>query len=69
MKASASMRLWFAIMGAILWAGIYFTGFSKVNWLVYLPAAGLVFAGISGVCPSQMLLFKIFPGKNKKDFK
>jgi len=41
MRASVSMRIWFAFVGIILWAGIYLTGFSTVNWLLYLPAAGI----------------------------
>lgn len=64
MKAPASMRIWFALMGAIVWGGIYLTGFSAVSWLLYLPATGLSIAGIIGICPSQLAISKIF-GLNK----
>lgn len=60
MKAVTSMRIWLICMGAISWGGIYFTGFSQVNWLLYLPAAGLIGAGIMGFCPVQKLIAKIF---------
>lgn len=59
MKAPKSMRIWFVIMAVILWTGIYLSGFSRVSWLLYLPAAGFVFAAITGICPSWQL-FKMF---------
>jgi len=60
MKASKSMRVWFAFMGTVLWIGIYLTGFANVNWLVYVPAAGFTFAAVTSICPSQIAVFKIF---------
>lgn len=60
MKASKSMRIWFALVGIILWAGIYLTGFSNVNWLLYVPAAGFVFAAITGLCLSLTAVSKMF---------
>ncbi|MEO7766967.1 MAG: hypothetical protein ABIS01_06055 [Ferruginibacter sp.] len=66
MQASKSMRVWFAFTGTILWTGIYLTGFSIVNWLVYLPAVGFIFAAITGICPSQTGIFKMFNVKMKE---
>jgi hypothetical protein len=66
MKSPKSMRVWFAFMGAMLWTGIYLTGFSTVNGLLYLPACVSVFAAITGVCPSQMIIFKLFKVKIKE---
>jgi len=63
MNTSTSMRIWFAIVGIILWAGIYFTGFDKIHWLLYLPAAGFIFAAITGICPSLIALRKMFGAK------
>lgn len=60
MKASKSMRVWYAFVGAILWAGIYLTGFSNVHWLLYVPAAGFVFAAITGLCLSLTAISKMF---------
>jgi len=63
MKASNSMRVWFAVFGALIWLGIYLTGFSIVHWLLYIPPAGLTFAAITGICPSQIGVFKLFNSK------
>ena len=60
MRASTSMRVWFTLVGIILWAGIYFTGFSTVNWLLYVPAAGFTFSAITGICPSLIAVSKMF---------
>jgi len=65
MRASISMRIRFAFVGVILWAGIYLTGFSTVNWLLYLPAAGFTFSAVTGICLSLMAISKMF-GFNKK---
>ena len=65
MRASISMRIWFAFVGVILWAGIYLTGFSTVNWLLYLPAAGFTFSAVTGICLSLMAISRMF-GFNKK---
>ena len=60
MKVSKSMRVWFAFMGAILWTGIYLTGFSVVNWVLYVPAAGFVFSAITGICLSLAAASRMF---------
>lgn len=59
------MRIWYAMVATILWAGIYLTGFSTVNWLLYLPAIGFVFGAITGICPSLVGIFKLFGVKIK----
>lgn len=64
-KASKQMRIWFAVFGLLIWLGIYLTGFSIVHWLLYIPAVMLIFAGVSGICPSQLLVFKFFSSKEK----
>lgn len=46
-----AMRMTFLTMAAIMLAGIGLTGFGKVHWLLYLPPAFLLFAGLTGVCP------------------
>jgi hypothetical protein len=60
MRSPKSMRIWFAFLGIMLWTGIYLTGFSKVNWLLYLPAGVAVIAAVTGFCPSQMIILKMF---------
>lgn len=69
MKAPLSMRIWFVFMGIILWTGIYFTGFSTINWLVYLPATGLVLAGIIRICPVQIAILKLLGVKKETSSK
>jgi len=60
MRASTSMRIWFSFVGMILWTGIYLTGFPKVNWLLYVPAAGFMLGAITGLCLSLTVISKIF---------
>jgi len=57
------MKVWFGLFGIIIWLGIYLTGFSNVHWLLYVPAVVLIFAAVTGVCPSQLLVFKLIPSK------
>ena len=66
MKSPKIMRVWYAVVSIILWAGIYCTGFSTVNWLLYLPAAGFMFAAITGICLSLEGILKIFRVKIKE---
>lgn len=63
MKASTPTRVWFLFFAAVLWLGIYLTGFSYVHWLLYIPAAGMTFAGVTGICPSQMLFNRLLGTK------
>ena len=65
MRTSKSMRVWFAIMGTILWTGIYLTGFSVANWLLYVPAAGFILAATIGICPSLIAVSKLFDVRKK----
>jgi hypothetical protein len=66
-NSSGSMRIWFAFVGIMLWTGIYLTGFSKVNWLLYLPAAGFIFSAITGICLSMTAISKMVVFKIKKN--
>ena len=62
-RASKEMKIWFALFGVIIWLGIFLTGFSNVHWLLYVPAAALIFAAVTGICPSQLLVFNLFRSK------
>lgn len=55
----SAMRMLFFTMAALIMLGIWLTGFSVVHWVLYLPVAALVFAGITGICPGYMLFRKI----------
>ncbi|HTH82178.1 MAG TPA: YgaP-like transmembrane domain [Mucilaginibacter sp.] len=56
---SKSIRVWLIVMAAILWLGIYLTGFSKVSWVFYVPAVGFIFTAISGFCPGYAAINKM----------
>ena len=56
----SAMRMVFLAMAALILLGIWLTGFRTVHWVLYIPVAGLVFAGVTGICPSY-LLFKSLP--------
>ena len=49
----SAIRILFIIMSAVIGAGIWLTGYQTVHWLLYLPPAALLFAGISGICPGR----------------
>lgn len=55
----SAQRMLFLMMAAIIITGIWLTGFTTVHWLLYLPAVALVFAGVTGICPTLSLLKKI----------
>lgn len=54
-----SMRLFFLIFSAIIFLGIYLTGFSNVHWFMYVPAAFALFAAVTGICPGMIIAKKI----------
>ena len=66
-RASSEMRVWFALFGILIWLGIYLTGFSNVHWLLYIPAIALIFAAVTGICPSQILISSFFRSKKTED--
>jgi hypothetical protein len=58
---SPALRLTFFIMGLIVSSGIALTGIANVHWLLFVPTVFLIFAGITGICPSLIIskwLFK-----------
>ncbi|TSJ44510.1 hypothetical protein FO440_10130 [Mucilaginibacter corticis] len=66
MEALTSMRIWFAMMAAMLWAGIYITGFTNASWLLYVPATGLMIALAMGFCPVQRMIAKMLGEGQRK---
>jgi len=53
-----AIRMLFLIMAAVILLGIWLTGFSVVHWVLYLPAIGLLFAAVTGICPGYILMKK-----------
>lgn len=59
-NAGTSMRVLFLMMAALVWIGIWLSGYNTVHWILYLPAAFLTFAAATGICPGLHILGKIF---------
>lgn len=55
----SAQRMLFITMAALIYGGIYLTGHANVHWLLYVPLAALLFAGITGICPGMMLFKKL----------
>ena len=61
----SAIRMLFIFMAAFIMAGIWLTGFNAVHWLLYIPPAALLFAGITGICPGYMMFRKLgFKGQS-----
>ncbi len=52
-----ALRMLFLFMAAFISLGIWLTGINNVHWLLYIPPAALLFAGVTGICPG-MIIFK-----------
>lgn len=59
MKASTQLRVWYVVFALLIIIGIALTGFSNVHWFLYFPPAALLFAAVTGICPSQIAINKI----------
>ncbi len=62
-KMGSAMKAFFLFVGAILWLGIWLTGFDVVNWILYLPAIFFIFSAITGICPGLIFFKGIFRDK------
>lgn len=58
-KLGCPMRLVFIVMSILIWLGIFLTGFGNIHWILYLPAIGSAFAGLSGICMGAALFGKV----------
>ncbi len=54
-----ALRMTFLTVSALIFAGIALTGFSRVHWLLYVPAVMMFFAGATGFCPGLRLWQKL----------
>jgi hypothetical protein len=55
----SAIRMLFLMLAALILLGIWLTGFSVVHWVLYIPVAALVFAGITGICPGYLIFQKL----------
>ena len=57
---SKALRLTFLLIGMFICLGIWLTGLNVAHWLLFFPAVFLMFAGITGICPSLIINKMIF---------
>ncbi|MBF0194803.1 MAG: DUF2892 domain-containing protein [Magnetococcales bacterium] len=55
----SAQRMLFIIMASVILTGIWLTGFGVVHWALYIAPIGLLFAGITGICPGLIVLKKL----------
>jgi hypothetical protein len=55
----SAIRMLFLFVAALILVGIWLTGFNNVHWLLYIPPAALIFAGVTGICPGYLLFRKL----------
>jgi hypothetical protein len=61
----SAIRMLFLMIAGLILLGIWLTGFNVVHWVLYIPAAALIFAGITGICPGYMIFQKLgFKGQS-----
>ena len=61
----SAIRMLFIFMSVVISAGIWLSGYDHVHWLLYIPPAALLFAGITGICPGYVLFTKLgFKGQS-----
>lgn len=65
-KISRAMRFFFLFAAAILWTGIWLTGFAAAHWLLYLPPSFFVVAALTGVCPGLIISNRLFRDKKQE---
>lgn len=66
-KISSSMRFFFTVVSAVLWSGIYLTGFDTIHWLIYIPAVFFIFAAITRICPGIIISRMLFKNKTPEN--
>ena len=55
----SAIRMLFLTMAGLILLGIWLTGFNVVHWLLYIPVAALIFAGVTGICPGYIIMQKL----------
>ena len=53
--AGPVVRVFLGFVSLIIWIGIWLTGFETVHWFLYLPAAFLAIASLTGFCPGLLI--------------
>lgn len=64
-KVSTAMRVFFFVVGSVVWLGIWLTGFGVAHWILYLPAVFFYIAAVTGFCPGLIFSRMVFPEESK----
>lgn len=62
-KVGAPIRFFLFVTSAVIWGGIWHTGFDVASWILYIPAIFLLLAAITGICPGIMFSNMLFKSK------
>lgn len=62
-KIGRPMRFFLLISAAVIWTGIWLSGFQCVHWFLYLPGSFFIFAALTGICPGMILSNMLFKDK------
>ena len=54
-----ALRMQFLAIAAVIFIGIWLTGFGTVHWFLYVPVAVFLFAGATGICPGMIFWKKL----------
>jgi len=55
----SAQRMVFMTAGLVISTGIFLSGYTTVHWLLYIPAVGMLFSGVTGVCPGIVIFKKL----------
>jgi len=64
LKIDPPLRMFFAMLGIVIWLGVWLTGFGVAHWLFYIPAVFLSLAAITGLCPGVFMARKLVGKEN-----
>jgi hypothetical protein len=54
-----ALRMQFFSIAAVVFVGIWLTGFGVAHWFLYVPVAVFTFAGATGICPGLAVWKKL----------
>jgi hypothetical protein len=66
-RIGSSMRFFFFVVGSIIWLGLWFTGFARAHWLLYVPPLFFYFAAATAICPGMIIARMLFPEAARRE--
>lgn len=58
-KIHTPLRSFLFVTAAVIFLGIWLTGFATAHWLLYVPVVFFLVAAATGVCPGMHLAKKL----------